>query len=154
MKTIISIIPEPQETKVKNGLLLTNNNFSIAADDFFNDYADFLCKELQKCNVKCKVNGETKAKTSTPVQIKVTKTDSNSQTTEIIPESYTLDINDNEILIQAADKAGALFAIQTLKQLILSNEGFLPCLSIKIFLSINGADLCWTPAATIFQSIL
>ncbi len=133
MKTIISIIPEPQETRVKNGLLLTNNNFSIAADDFFNDYADFLCKELQKCNVKCKINDDSKSKTSTPVQIKLTKTDSNTQTKEIIPESYTLDINDNEILIQAADKAGALFAIQTLKQLILSNEGFLPCLSIKDF---------------------
>ena len=113
MKTIISIIPEPQEITVKNGLLLTKNNFALAADDFFNDYADFLCKELQKCNVKCKVNDDSKSKTSTPVQIKVTKTDSNSQTTEIIPESYTLDINDNEILIQAADKAGALFAIQT-----------------------------------------
>ena len=51
MKTIISIIPEPQEITVKNGVLFTENNFSIAADDFFNDYADFLCKELQKCNV-------------------------------------------------------------------------------------------------------
>ena len=41
---------------------------------------------------------------------------------KFLKESYELSINENKIQIKASDKAGALYGIQSLKQLMLSSK--------------------------------
>jgi len=138
MKTVISIIPEPQEIIIKKGILITDNKFSIITDEYFKDYSDFLCDEVKKCKVDCQITPHNSdsiiihiknyADLSSAREAYHEKKENNYIT---IAETYKLDITEEGIFISASDNAGALFAIQTLKQLILSNKGFLPCLTIN-----------------------
>ena len=122
MNKIISIIPEPQSITVSNGILFTENGYNLCTTEEFKDYAKFLAEQVSSTGVKCAVNSK----------------DENLCTIAVIfsknlpqEEAYTLEINDSGVFISASDRSGALFGIQTLKQLIMSNDGFIPCLTVE-----------------------
>ena len=122
MKTKISIIPAPQDVKEKKGVLLTGNSFNLRAQASLSSYLPVLSEILKSCGCACTIN----KKDSSACTISLSLSDDFSK-----PESYILNITDSEIIITAKDKAGALYAIQSLKQLVMSNNGDIPCLEIN-----------------------
>ena len=120
MEKIISIIPEPQLIAKKPGVLHTENRFNLCSNSELTSYLPFLASQLELCGCECVVN-----KKGFPFcEIKFVL-DKNQK-----PEAYVLNITDRKIVIEAADRAGTLYAIQSLKQLIISNKDTLPCLEI------------------------
>ena len=127
MEKIVSIIPAPQRIVNKNDLLNAENGFSLFAGqnnlpDELLSYLPFLAQQLEACGCKC--SAYEIVQSACPIKL------STLNGTDAKPEAYKLNITNKEILIEAADKAGAFYAVQTLKQLIISNKTTLPCLEI------------------------
>lgn len=127
MEKIVSIIPAPQSIVNKNGSLNIEKGFVISSEQDnlsaeLTSYLPFLAEQLEACACKCRVNE--KAESACPIMVSTLKG------TDAKAEAYRLKITTKEILIEATDKAGAFYAIQTLKQLIISNKTLLPCLEI------------------------
>ena len=103
-----NIIPEPKEQKIKKGYFSINENPNIISAFEFNSAATLLKKTLKEL----KNISEKKSKNVIIF----------SKNKKLDLEEYTLNINSDEIIIEAASHLGAIYAYQSLKQLILLNS--------------------------------
>ncbi|MGK0390569.1 MAG: hexosaminidase, partial [Maribacter sp.] len=100
----INLIPLPQKMELKkDGTFLLSANTKIDADDIFKNEVNYLKKILPK----------TKASESNFIEIKKVE--------GLKKEEYKLDINTSKIEIKASFPAGAMRAIQTLRQILPPN---------------------------------
>ena len=126
MKTNISLIPYPHYIEQKNNSLTTEKKFILNTDSFFENDAVFLSKQLTTINSTCTVSN-TKA---TGICIELKKKTSLDGKDLKNKESYVLIIDEKKISIYASNSAGAFYAVQTLKQLLLTRAEELPCVYI------------------------
>ena len=119
-----NLVPYPNRLEMNEGSFSISNKISIKAD------AKLKEKSRQLKNMLVALSGDqTKIveKGGNRIQLSLSK-DLKKQLGE---EAYCLDINKNEINIEAASPAGAFYAIQSLRQIVMQNKSSLPCLSIK-----------------------
>ena len=103
-----NIIPEPTEQTIKQGYFSINENPNIISEFEFNSAATLLKNTIKELN-------SISEKKSKNVIIF-------SKNKKLDLEEYTLDINSDEIIIEASSHLGAIYACQSLKQLILLNN--------------------------------
>jgi hexosaminidase len=125
----ISIIPLPVEIKPSTGEFAINENTIIVYKndelEFLGDYASNLWSDLLGYKlISQKIEGK---KSTKSILLKINK----KQDKEIGEEGYQLKIKRNRITINANSKAGILYGIQSVYQLLGTNQnGAIPCLSI------------------------
>ena len=103
-----NIIPEPTEQTIKQEYFSINENPNIISEFEFNSAATLLKNTLKELNII----SEKKSKNVIIF----------SKNKKLDLEEYTLDINSDEIIIEASSHLGAIYACQSLKQLILLNN--------------------------------
>lgn len=119
------IIPEPQKTETREGVYFLNFTHTICLEDscakenFF--HAQLLRDEL---------------KASAGITLSIVRgTSKNAGITLSIvpgePESYTLSIGDNGVIITGADRRGLIYGVQTLRQIIRQEGALLPYIEIE-----------------------
>lgn len=104
------IIPAPQSFEPSEGYFSIDKNTGVYAHELLKEEADYLVRFLQ--------NG---AAISFMAQSPKDATISIIQDESLGKEAYTLSIKEDFISIKAADKAGAFYAIQSLRQLLAPN---------------------------------
>jgi hexosaminidase len=122
----IALIPKPKSVVVEKATLKLENVFRIFdSSSAGQDYARFINTGwLHEIDYKC-INSSDKIS-----EIIVRRSPGPE-----LKESYTLEINPEGIEISASDKAGVLYAIETLKQILVqtwNGKDFdMPCMVIK-----------------------
>ena len=104
------IVPTPNTIKLLGGELPLKSKYSINIDESLNLDSNLIVSLLDEVT-----------------EIDIKKNDSNNDiyvnyVDDLNEESYILNINQDEILISASDRAGALYAIQSLKQIFLVSK--------------------------------
>ncbi len=128
-KQEINLVPLPQQMTVTDGHFTIGNNTSITGNSVFE--INYL-KEKLSCGASINLQEGTNGKNLIEINV-----DPQLSTGK---EGYTLSVHPKKISIQASDKAGAFYGVQTLLQLmpaqVYSKEGKLdkikvPCVEIK-----------------------
>lgn len=104
------IVPTPNTIELLGGELPLKSKYSINIDESLNLDSNLIVSLLDEVT-----------------EIDIKKNDSNNDiyvnyVDDLNEESYILNINQDEILISASDRAGALYAIQSLKQIFLVSK--------------------------------
>jgi len=102
------ILPTPKYYQRNTGTFLINKTLSITADTLFLEEANYLSGILEQLlGVKIKINDEQK---TDGIQFQKKNLSSG--------EAYELEIAAKGVIIRASDKAGAFYAVQSIKTLI------------------------------------
>ncbi|HTF18716.1 MAG TPA: family 20 glycosylhydrolase [Chryseolinea sp.] len=105
---LIKVLPTPVKYVAKKGQFAINRETVIIPDPLFQEEAKFLADEIEKVTgYKLKVSPEADPDNTIMIDQSPVKT----------PESYSISVSSNSVHLSAADKAGAFYAIQSLKQL-------------------------------------
>ena len=104
------IVPTPNTIKLLGGELPLKSKYSINIEESLNLESNLIVSLLDEVT-----------------EIDIKKNDTNNDiyvnyVDDLNEESYILNINQDEILISASDRAGALYAIQSLKQIFLVSK--------------------------------
>lgn len=103
----IAIIPKPEELIKKDGSFLINKSVSITSDSKLSSVSSYLVKYLKE---EIGISSKTES-SSNKIILSVNAAIKND-------EGYTLNINSDEIRIEAKTEKGAFYAVQSLVQLI------------------------------------
>lgn len=127
----ISIIPQPQQLIINSDFFsfssfTKENPLVCSCHTDFIEQIDYILPKLSIENFFCKAIANTQNKEAASFEIIKDALIKN-------PEAYILEISTTKILIKALSSTGAFYAMQTLRQLVMSNseEKQLPCLSIS-----------------------
>ncbi|WP_455587619.1 beta-N-acetylhexosaminidase [Bacteroides sp.] len=135
-----SLIPQPNELKTSSGHFTLNPSTGFYVSPELSESSapivDSFCQELNKVSGLQVISQPLNNTETLPKQSIIFKANA-----EIIPEGYELNIQPDGVTIQASDRSGVFYAIQTLKQLlptaIYGNQAVsdaqwtLPCMEIK-----------------------
>ena len=126
----VVLIPKPQVQQIQPGTLTLDRNCTLFVHPDFQQEGNFLKDFIENGS-----NYRLKKGSKTDATIQILKLDS------LEAEAYLLDINRENIIINASDAAGAFYGVQTLRQLLPADfevsNGFhkklcnLPIISIK-----------------------
>jgi hexosaminidase len=114
----LSIIPKPQKLTIGNGHFKFSSSTRIFYDESCKNEANYLKLLLSNEHHLTSTLNETQPKQTNQkaagVYFIINRTDS----TSLGKEGYKLQVNHDQIIIKAANSAGAFYAIQTLRQII------------------------------------
>lgn len=111
----IRIVPYPQHVTVNDGYFTTKSSLKVAAAPDFNKEAEYFISQIQKDTpFRAKQASFRKADISI---VRATGSLAHKE------GAYLLKVDGNSIRIEANDRAGAFYGIQSLLQLIRSNDG-------------------------------
>ncbi len=121
----VNLLPKPKSIQVSDEVFNMKRVFRLENSSFKYSYAQFLnTAYYQGLNYKC-INS---SDNNSEIKIKKSQDKKNN-------ESYILTIGPKGIEIDASDHAGVLYAIQTLKQILVQawngKEFIIPCLKIE-----------------------
>ena len=97
------IIPTPTEQTINNGFMEIENNLEIITEDNFNSAATLFKNAIKKLDLSSKT---TKNRINFLLNEKLNE------------EEYILNINTDQITIEASTETGAIFGFQSLYQLL------------------------------------
>ncbi len=114
-----SIIPQPDSMVVEGGNFMLGGSVAIAAnDDETKHVAGFLIEYLKTKDISASVGEEGK------IMLQIDQT-------EDAKEAYSLNIDENQIIVQAGSGAGLFYGVQSLIQIIGTTDGQLPIVEIQ-----------------------
>ena len=132
-KEPLSIIPWPAKVEIAKGSFVFNNNTIITLSeetDELKNLADLISSYFKQTSI-WKIYTSTKIKTEKPYSLITLQLKNDIQA----KESYVLDIQPNLITITAGDGAGIFYGIQTLFQLLPTDQNqknlSVPCVRIE-----------------------
>lgn len=111
------IVPLPQNLTLEKGVFTLRSGDSITCPEEFKTQAEIFTKQVESI-IKL-----TEASAKSRISI--------SKNAALSKEAYTLKVSKSGISIEAADRNGVLYGLQTLRQLIVNNPKGIPCLSIS-----------------------
>ena len=114
------VIPKPENLIKLDGRFAINNQVRIETTGDLENEKEFLIEILKSSNTTNFDNGDRK------IHLKISKDFLNE-------EAYYLQISENEINLEASTPAGIFYGVQTLRQLLIKEGGFIsfPAVEIK-----------------------
>lgn len=115
----LQLIPMPNSVSVKKGSLSTLSGFAIEGENIEPEMLANLDDYLSSSAMKLSDNG-----------IRVLLVQNDKSTEQLNQESYSLVVGKNGVKIESSSEAGLFYGVQTLLQLVESNDGALPYVEI------------------------